>query len=75
MTKITSLPFQQLNKKAKKAHILPHLHQSLMSLHKMLNKGYTTIFHPENEGVTVHGKENLQSPPAVHRCAKGAKKK
>jgi hypothetical protein len=25
-----------------------------MSVNKLSEEGYTTIFHPENEGVTVH---------------------
>jgi hypothetical protein len=34
-TKRTSLPFQQLSKKAREAHVLPHLRQSLMSVNKL----------------------------------------
>jgi hypothetical protein len=72
MTKRTSLPFQQLNRKAREAHILPHLQQSLMSVHKLSNKRYTTTFHPENEGVTVHEKGTLtittSNPPVLQGC-------
>ena len=74
-TKKTSLPFQKLSKKAREAHVLPHLQQSLMSVNILSEEGYTTIFHPENKGVTVQKKEHSQSPQAIHRCSKGAKKK
>ena len=33
-TNRTSLPFQQLSKKAREAYVLPHLRQSLMSVNK-----------------------------------------
>jgi hypothetical protein len=43
-----------------------------MSPHKLSNKGYTTIFHPENEGVTVNKKETLtittSNPPVLQGC-------
>ena len=71
-TKRTSLPFQQLSKKAREAHVLPQLRQSLMSVNKLSEEGYTTIFHPENEGVTVHEKGTLtiatSSPPVLQGC-------
>jgi len=70
MTKRTSLPFQQLSKRAREAHVLPHLRQSLMSINKLSEEGYTTIFHPQ-----FMKKEHLQSLQAIHRCSKGAKKR
>ncbi len=43
-----------------------------MSVHKLSNKGYMTIFHPENEGVTVHEKGTLtittSNPPVLQGC-------
>jgi hypothetical protein len=71
-TKRTSLPFRQLKKKEREAHILSHWQQSLMSVHKLSNEGYTTIFHPENEGATVHEKGTLtittSIPPVLQGC-------
>jgi len=59
MTKRTSLPFRKLSKRAREAHVLPQLRLSLMSVNKLSEEGYTTIFHPENKGVTVHEKGTL----------------
>jgi hypothetical protein len=71
-TKRTSLPFQQLSKRAREAHVLPHLRQSLMSVNKLSEEGYTTIFHPENEGVTIHKRGTLtittSKPPVLQGC-------
>ena len=50
----TMLPFEQLSKEAREAHILQGLKQSLLSVNKMAENGYTTIFHEGNEGVTIH---------------------
>jgi hypothetical protein len=71
-TKRISLPFQQLTKRAREAHVLPHLRQSLMSVNKLSEEGYTTIFHPKNEGVTIHKKGTLtittNKPPVLQGC-------
>ena len=50
----TKLPFTQLSDGAREADILPGLKRSLMSVSKMSEEGYTTIFHPGKNGVTVH---------------------
>jgi hypothetical protein len=50
----TMLPFNQLTNKARKADILPGLKRPLMSVNTMSKEGYTTVFHPGKEGVTVH---------------------
>jgi hypothetical protein len=50
----TMLPFTQLLDKAREADILPCLKQPLASISKFSNKGITTVFHPGEEGVTVH---------------------
>ncbi len=50
----TMLPFSQLLNKAQEADILPGLKRPLMSVNKMAKEGYTTVFHPSKEGVTVH---------------------
>ena len=57
-TKRTSLPFQQLSKRAREAHVLLHLRQSLTSVNKLSKEGYTTIFHPKNKGVQFMKKEH-----------------
>jgi hypothetical protein len=44
----TMLPFEQLSKEAREAHILPGLKKSLLSVNKMAENGYTTIFHEGN---------------------------
>jgi hypothetical protein len=48
------LPLKQLSQKAREAHILPGLKTPLLSVNKMAEEGYTTIFHPGEEGVAVH---------------------
>ncbi len=50
----TMLPFSQLSNKAREAVILPGLKRPLMSMNKMANEGYTMVFHPGKEGVTIH---------------------
>jgi hypothetical protein len=50
----TLLPFEQLSKEAREAHILPGLKKSLLSVNKMTENGHSTIFHEGNEGVTIH---------------------
>jgi hypothetical protein len=49
----TILPFEQLSKDTRKAHIFPGLKKSLLSINKMAENGYTTIFHEGNKGVTI----------------------
>ena len=46
----TKLPFPSLSEAAREADILPGLKRSLMSVNKMVEEGYTTIFHPGEEG-------------------------
>ena len=43
------LPFEQLSDDAREANILPGLTKSLISVNKMADNGYTTIFRPGNE--------------------------
>jgi hypothetical protein len=67
------LPFEQLSKEAREAHILPGLKKSLLSVDKMAENGYTTIFHEGNEGVTIHTSGTLTittSEPPVLRGSK-----
>ncbi len=55
--------------KAREAEIIPGLTQSLISVNKMAENGYTTIFHPGTEGATVHKPGTLtittSAPPVL----------
>ena len=66
----TKLPFSELTEAAREADILPGLKRSLISVNKMSEEGYTTIFHPGEEGVTVHQKGTVSitttAPPVLH---------
>jgi len=70
----TKLPFDTLTNAAREADVLPGLKQSLLSVNRMSEEGYTTIFHPGEEGVTIHKKGTLTittSEPPVHKGEKG----
>jgi hypothetical protein len=54
VSKRIMLPFTQLLDKAREADILPGLKRPLASISKFSNEGLTTVFHPEEEGMTVH---------------------
>jgi hypothetical protein len=55
------LPFESLSAKARRADVLPGLRpNSLVSVGKLADADYTTIFHPRGEGVTVHKKNTFQ---------------
>ena len=48
------LPFPTLSATARNAHVLPNLTTNLLiSVPKLADAGYTTIFHPHEGGVTV----------------------
>ena len=60
-THTTNLPFEKLTDKARKADVLPGLRQnSLVSVGKLSDENYTTIFHPKGQGVTVHREGTLK---------------
>ena len=74
----TQLLFEQLSDRAREADILPGLKTPLVSVNKMAKKGYTTIFHPREDRVTVHKPGTvtvtMTEPPIFQGCkAKGAK--
>jgi hypothetical protein len=74
----TELPLKQLSRKAREADILPGLKTPLFSINKMAKEGYSTIFHPGEEGVTVHQQGTVSiittEPPVLQGCKrKGAK--
>ena len=55
------LPLTQLKEVAQCTHILPGLAcDSLMSVKVLADNGYTTIFHPDDIGVTVHDSNNIK---------------
>jgi len=53
------LPLNKLSKRARQADILSGLKTPLISVNKMAEEGYTTIFHPGEEGVTVHKSDTI----------------
>ena len=56
-THTTLLPFKSLSATGRKADVLPGLWpNSLISVGKLPDTDYTTIFHQRGEGVTVHKK-------------------
>jgi hypothetical protein len=67
-----------LTSRVREADVLPGLKIPLMSVNEMEEEGYTTIFYPREEGVTMHksGTLNLAmtEPPILQGCKpKGAK--
>ena len=60
-THTTILPFESLSDEARKADVLPGLRpNSLVSVGKLADADYTTIFHPRGRGVTVHKKNTFR---------------
>jgi len=60
-THTTMLPFDSLTAEARKAVVLPGLRpNSLISVGKLADADYTTIFHPRGEGVTIHAKNSFR---------------
>ena len=60
-THTTMLPFDSIADKARKADVLPSLHpNSLVSIGKLADADYTTIFHPRGDGVTIHAKNTFR---------------
>jgi hypothetical protein len=59
-THTVDLPFECLHPRARHAHVLAHLKtHSLISVPKLADAGYTTVFHPGNLGVTIHSKSDI----------------
>jgi hypothetical protein len=61
-----NLPYSALSQAARHAHVLLHLTtNSLVSVPKLADAGYTTVFHPGKQGVTIHGTNTV----SIHqRC-------
>jgi hypothetical protein len=54
-THTATLPFDALSPQARQADVLPGLRpNSLVSVGKLADANYATIFHPKGEGVTMH---------------------
>ena len=68
----TKLPFPKLSEAAREADVLPGLKRSLTSVNKMAEEGYTTIFHPREEEVTIHQEGTISitttEPPVLYGC-------
>jgi hypothetical protein len=66
------LPIPKLSNKAKDAIVVPGLKQNLGSKNKFSQAGYTTIFHPGEEGVTIHKPNTFcittTTPPFLQGC-------
>ncbi len=71
----TKLPFKTLNNAAREADVLPGLKRSLLSVNKMSEEGYTTIFHPGEDGVTIHKEGTLTITTSAPPVLKGKKTK
>ncbi len=70
-THTVNLPFPSLAATAREAHVLPSLAtNSLISIPKLSNAGYTTVFHPGKCGVTVHRQNTYHFQ---QRCKPGSK--
>jgi len=54
------LPLTQLRAGAHKAIIIPESKQALISIKQLADQGFTTIFHPHLEGVTVHDNDGFK---------------
>ena len=65
----TKLPFETPTNTAREAVALTGLKQSLLWVNKMLEEGYTTIFHPGEDGVTIHKEGTIiittSEPPVI----------
>ncbi len=71
----TQLPIKQLSDKAKEADILPGLTTPLISVNKLANKGYTTIFHPGEDGVTIYEPGTVKVTTTTDPILQGCKLK
>ncbi|EED88237.1 predicted protein [Thalassiosira pseudonana CCMP1335] len=70
------LPTTTLSAGAREAHVLEGLQpKALLSVKTLADNGYTTIFHPHDKGVTVHGIDDLEltfkNPALLHGWRKG----
>jgi hypothetical protein len=71
----TELPFKQLSDKVREADILPGIKTLLISVNKLAKEGYTTIFHPGEDGVTIHKLGTVTIPTTAQPILQGCKTK
>ena len=67
------LPIPELPNKAKDAIIVPGLKRNLGSVSKFSEAGYTTVFHPGEEGVTIHAPNTCKITTTTSPILKGCK--
>jgi hypothetical protein len=58
---------------AQEVDVLPGQKQSLLNVNNMSEAGYTIVFHPGDEGETIHNKEGMIAittikPPILQGC-------
>ncbi len=71
-THTVDLPFANLSSEARTAHVLPKLAtNSLVSIPKLADAGYTAIFHPGNKSVTIHEPNSFDIQFKKRRFTKG----
>eukprot|EP01082_Thalassiosira_pseudonana_P002456 g1757.t1 g1757 contig11:6688-7572(+) len=69
------LPTTKLSAGAREAHVLEGLQpKALLSVKTLADNGYTTIFHPHDKGVTVHGIDDLELTFKNHVLLQGWRK-
>ncbi len=71
----TKLPLKQLSDKAREVDILPGLTTPLISVNKLAEEGYTTIFHPGENGVTIHEPGTVKITTTTDPILQGSKRK
>ncbi len=55
------LPLRQLKARAREAIVIPEMStKALMSVKQLADQGYTTIFHPYLQGVTLHDNDGFK---------------
>jgi hypothetical protein len=64
-----------LSDKAREADILPGLTTPLISVNKLAEEGYTTIFHPGEDGVTIHEPGTVAVTTTTDPILQGSKMK
>ncbi len=69
------LPLNKITNKVREVDILPGLKQPPISMNKMSDEGYTTVFHPGEKGVTVHKPRTIKILTTNKPVLKGSKAK
>jgi hypothetical protein len=69
------LPIPELPNKARDAIVVPGLKRNLGSISKFSDAGYTTVFHPGEEGVTIHAPNTVKFTTTMSPILQGCKSK